>query len=175
MNTLEAMKKRSKKIGGKKGAKKSSAQVDAAKKKFVDWIKQKDPTLYKMAVARVNRHAKKKQSVGGLAGFLDIFNGVVSTIKDVAPAIVDMKNQSKILDAQIKAAQAGQPPLNVTYTPIVQNPNSAQAQNLVAAGTAYNPPASSYSTGFGGINPTLLFLPLAALGFFLLRGKKGRR
>lgn len=135
---------------------------DAAKRAFVEWLKAKDPALYEMALRRVARAQK-------LNGFLDIFTSVVSTVKDVAPKVVEMRNQSKILKAQIKAAQAGQPPLSIPYTPIV-NPDTPQGQAVIASGVNYGvtPGASAFNR-----NWLLMGIPVLLVAFFLLRRKRG--
>lgn len=138
-------------------------KVEAAQKAFVEWLRVKDPVLYAMALKRLAR----KQSMNG---FLDIFKSVVDVVKDVGPKVVDMKNQKKILDAQIKAAQAGQAPLTIPYTPVVSNPNSPQAAAVINAGANYGMPAT------GGIafnrNWLLMGIPALILVWILMRRKR---
>lgn len=141
-----------------------TTKVEKAQKQFIEWLRVKDPVLYNMALKRMARKQK-------MNGFLDIFKSVVDVVKDVGPKVVEMKNQKKILDAQIKAAQAGQAPLNIPYTPVVANPNSPQAQNIINAGANYGTPSG---VPFNR-NWLLLGIPGLALAWYLLRRKRSRR
>jgi hypothetical protein len=137
-------------------------KIEAAQKQFIEWLRVKDPVLYNMALKRMARKQK-------MSGFLDIFKSVVDVVKDVGPKVVEMTNQKKILDAQIKAAQAGQAPLNIPYTPVVTDPNSAQAQNVINAGANYGMPATS--TPFNR-NLLLLGIPVLIGAWWFLRRKR---
>ena len=110
-----------------------------AKKRFVNWIKQHEPFIYR--VARKRALLQQGNALAGL-GVIDwgtMFSSVVNTVKDVAPSILQARQQKKIMDMQMKRAEQGLPPANVEdYTPAIKispqiTPETEQAINRVAA------------------------------------------
>lgn len=87
-----------------------------SKSMFISWLKDHDPGLYKLAIYRA-----KLQQGEGLGAWTDIFSSIVNTVKEVAPSVVNMQAQKRILDLQIERARAGQPPADVAdYTPAIK-------------------------------------------------------
>lgn len=149
------------------------AGTPQSKAEFVQWVKQNDPFLYQIAIERY-----KLKNAGQGLGFDwgsigGVFNQLVTTVKEVAPSVVNMQAQKKILDLQIKRAEQGLEPLNVDqYTPAVRvepviTPETQQAAKNIATETI--------KQGIGEIKLPLLLLGGGILAAFLMRGRGGRR
>lgn len=136
-----------------------------SKKEFARWVKQNDPFLYQVAVERY----KMETGESGLAGIGDFFNSVINTVKEVAPSIVNLQSQKKILDIQLKRAEQNLPPLDTTqYSPVVRiapeiTPETQRAAQEIATQTM--------TGGIKQLMPVLL-IGGGLLAFMIL--KKGR-
>jgi hypothetical protein len=130
-----------------------------AKKSLAQWVKNNDPFLFEVAKAR---YALEQ---GGLSGFSDFFTSLTDTIKDVAPSLINLQSQKKILDIQLKRANQGLPPLETAqYSPVIRvapeiTPATEQAAKNIAV--------ESLKGGFKSMAPLLAVGGL--LAFLLLR------
>lgn len=89
-----------------------------SKKQLVVWVKEKFPSLYQEALRKVNRRKRKS---GGMGGIGDFFGDMFSSIKDLAPTVLQLKQQKALMKMQLKRAQQGLPPANVKdYTPVLR-------------------------------------------------------
>lgn len=144
----------------------------SAKMKFVQWLKENDPALYVV----VKKRLEMEKAQNGLGNVDEqkpsIWQTITQTIKDVAPTLVQLPFQKKLLDAQMKRAEQGLPPLNVDdYTPTMKigatiTPENEQALTRIAQETAKSGIAESFQK----------ILPFAAGGLLLwgVMGKKKR-
>lgn len=102
-----------------------------AQKQFVEWVKHNDPFLYQVALERY----KLTQQMGG---FADFFSQLTNTVKEVAPTLINLQSQKKILDVQVKRAEQNLPPLDTTqYSPVIRvapeiTPATEQAAKNIA-------------------------------------------
>ncbi len=105
-----------------------------AKSEFIEWVKVNDPFLYEVAVTRHKLESSK--NLNGLAGFdaSGLFNSLVSTVKEVGSSVLNYRSQKKILDAQVKRAESGLPPLNAqSYVPSVNTGGALSPEQIRAA------------------------------------------
>lgn len=152
-------------------------------KAFIDWLQKNDPFLYAVAVKA--SQLKKESNQKNLGGIFDLFSGVnfvdlaksaVQTVKDVAPTVIQYQQQKKLLDAQVKRANQGLPPLDTAgymvsvpaYNPNAPTPEQQQMINQLAYQSVNQP---SNTTGKNIVLFGVLGLG-AALLVKLLRGKK---
>lgn len=134
---------------------------EASKKAFVEWVQKNDPFIYDLAMRRMAYGANLGLDVNWGA----IFNGVVNTVTKVAPAVVDMRNQKKILDAQIKQAERGQAPMPVSnYTPTVpaNQVDTAKVQAMIDDAARAKPQES-------GADQLMKLLPFVGIGLLALK------
>lgn len=114
----------------------------SAKEQFINWLETNDPALYVV----IKKRLEIERSKNGL-GNVDqtqpsIWQTITQTIKDVAPTLVQLPFQKRLLDAQMKRAEQGLPPLNVDdYTPTMKigatiTPENEAALTRIATETA---------------------------------------
>jgi len=144
----------------------------SAKEKFVEWLKENDPAIYVVVKKRLEME-KAKNGLGNADETRpSIWQTITQTIKDVAPTLVQLPFQKKLLDAQMKRAEQGLPPLNVDdYTPTLKigttiTPENEAALTRIAQETAKSGLAETFTK----------VMPYAAGGLLLwgLLGKKKR-
>lgn len=109
---------------------------------LIRWLKENDPFLLEVAK---QRHAIKENSLNGpFDAFGSFINNVVNTVKEVAPALINLKGQKKILDIQLKRAEQNLPPIKAeNYTPTIRvaptiTPETREAAKQIAYDTAKN-------------------------------------
>lgn len=151
----------------KMAAKASNKQT--AKKQFIKWFKQREPFLFNVAK---HRFKLRRPGLHGndmeMAGISEIFTGIVDTVKNVAPSLIQLSSQKKILDMQIKRAEQGLPPLDASqYSPTIKveaaiSPESEEAAKRIALETTRQ--------GASELKP--LFFGALILGAMLLLRKK---
>ena len=139
-----------------------------AKKQFMVWLQRANPKLFQHAVAQAGKKVTMSLPSGMGAttpaattsnSFWDSLTNTLSSIGTAAgtivPTILNAQTNSKILDAQIKLAQAGKPPLNTSQI------------------TA--PPTASFSIG---TSPAMQYIMWGALGlgavFLFMKLKNSR-
>jgi hypothetical protein len=104
-----------------------------SKQAFVQWVKRNDPFLYNVA-------AKRAAIVNGdgLGGLLDMFTSLSETVTKIAPQVLQIDAQRRILKTQLARAKQGLPPLETAeYAPTVKvsaavTPEMEQAATRVA-------------------------------------------
>ncbi len=145
---------------------------------FVQWLKVSDPFLYDVAVKAQKIKDKKDQE--GLGGIFDLVKTInfkefaktaIDTVKDVAPKVIEFKQQKDLLDVQIKRAQAGLPALDTSqYSVTVPNYDpayvTAQQQTMMdrlAYQSVYQP---SYNSG--GVTSYLPWIAAGGLALVLV-------
>lgn len=123
-----------------------------AKQLFIDWVKHYEPGLYKVAVksqalkrgepAIYGMSAIEEEHYESMAGIADMFKSIGDSLIKVAPAVIQYKTQSKILNTQLKRAEMGLPPMQVEdYAPVIRvspefDPESEAALTRMATQTA---------------------------------------
>lgn len=123
-----------------------------AKRQFVEWVKNNDPFLFEVAKARYDL-----EQGDNLNGIADFFTTLTDTVKNVAPSLINLQSQKKILDIQLKRANQGLPPLDTAqYSPVIRvapeiTPETQRAAQQIAQQTV--------ATG-----AQKLMLPMALLG-----------
>jgi len=139
---------------------------------FAKWLQANDPYLFNVAVA-----VAKKQKSGNLGSFLtsidwgSIGKAAVTTVKEIAPAVVQLQAQKKALDVNLKRAESGQAPINFNdYTPTIK----VAADITPDAEAAIN---RSADTVINNVSARITkMLPFIAVGgvalFFLLRKRR---
>ena len=109
-----------------------------AKRLYIKWMKDNEPFLYRVGIKKAQL---KNQSLSGTMGAINwsgIFTNIGETVKQLAPAALQYKQQRKLLDVQVKRAEQGLPPLDVQdYAPAVRiepqiNEETEQAITRVA-------------------------------------------
>lgn len=134
-----------------------------SKQAFIQWIKKNDPFLYKIAETRY------KLQNPGMSGIADFFTSLVSTVKDVAPAVINMAAQRKVINLQIERAKQGLPPLDTAqYSPTIKvspelTPETEAAAQRVAIETV--------KQGIGEMKIPLLAIA-GLLGAFLFMSRR---
>lgn len=140
-----------------------------SKVEFARWLKESDPFLFE--AAKKHYQLTQAEELGAFSlpkiNFKAFANSIVSTVKSVAPKLVEYRVQKEVLKEQMKRAEQGKPPLqNTRYTPTVPvnqvTPETEQAAIKVAQ--------QSMGPNLGKM------LPFIALGagalYFMSRGKK---
>lgn len=148
---------------------------------FIEWLKASDPFLYAVSV----RAQKYKDAANqNMSGIFDILKSVdfgkfastaIETVKDVAPKVIEFKQQKDLLDVQIKRAQQGLPALDTNqYAVTVPNfdPNhvTARQQSMIdklAYQSVYQPSNVNTNT------LTYVGLGLGLLGILLTLKNRG--
>lgn len=140
---------------------------------FAQWVKTNDPFLFEVAKKRFEL---KKTGMNGLGLSLSDFNigdfakSLMSTVKEVAPGLVQYKTQTKILKTQLKRAEKGLPPLQTSeYAPTL-NVSAEITPEMEAAALR----VAQSSVG-SGLNTILPYAAVAALVGFMLINRGGRR
>lgn len=133
----------------------------SANKELYNWLKDNDPFLLEVAK---QRYALEQS---GLAGFTDFLNNIVETVKNVAPSVVNMQSQKKILDIQLKRAEQNLPPLDTTqYSPVIRVAPEITPQ---AQAAARNIAVDTMSTG---LNKILPFALAGIAAFFFMKKRR---
>ncbi len=142
-----------------------------AKKAAIDWFKQNEPFMYKVAMKRIELENNQLAGWGDIGASIGkVFSSLTDTVANVAPTYLQYQQQKKVMDMQMKRAESGLPPANVEdYTPAVKiqaevSPETEQAITRVAQ--------QSIETGAQKMMPFLL--AGGGLVAFLLLRKKGR-
>lgn len=142
-----------------------------AQYQFVKWMQHHEPFLYKVGVRRAQLQRQHMSGVDGM-GAIDwsgIFTNISDTIKNIAPTVLQAKQQKQIMDMQMKRAEQGLPPANVEdYTPAIKiqpsfTPESEQAITRVAKATIDS-----------GLTKTLYIVGGTVIFAYVLFGKKRR-
>lgn len=141
--------------------------TEQSSKAFIDWLKTNDPFLYAVAMRASQLKSASKSELGffdlSSVNFTDLLKSASTVIKDVAPKVVELRAQTKILDANLKRASQGLAPLEQGYVSTVPayNPNNPtqEQQRLIdqLARQSLRSPAATKSN-------FLNFLPWIALG-----------
>lgn len=145
-------------------------QKAIAGRAFIDWLKKNDPFLFEVAMAR---HAKQTAQ-GRQLGFIDFGNfdigallkTTLDTVKDVAPQVIQAKQQYDLVKAQIKRAETGLPPLDVQAYQVIPGTQTQYVPtqydaSLVRQYTGYQQPKTNWMLwvlGAGGLALVALFL-----------------
>ena len=139
---------------------------------FAKWVAENDPFLFEIAKKRL---ALKKSAVAGM-GFLDtidwgsLASSVVSTVKDIAPQLVQYKAQSKILGVQLERAKQGLPPIEAAnYAPTVKvaadiTPEMEAAATRIAQ--------QSIGTGIASFGQYIPMLAIGGAALYLITRKR---
>lgn len=94
-----------------------------AQTQFIKWLERKDPVLLNLAKKR-QRIKLAKTGLNGLgetAEKVSFWQTLAETAKEVLPNVINMGTQKKILDIQLKRAEAGLPPLEAEqYIPPIR-------------------------------------------------------
>lgn len=140
---------------------------------LAQWLQRNDPFLFEIAVQRAE---KQKQQMHGLfdsiasINWADIAKSAVSTVKDIAPALVQYKTQSKILKTQLKRAESGLPPLETSqYAPTIGVSAEITPEMEAAAARVAN---SAVTTGIGQMGQFLPYIAIGGLALILLMRKR---
>ena len=139
-----------------------------AKKQFIKWFKRREPFLFNVAKHRFNLRNPGLNGNMEMAGISEIFTGIVDTVKNVAPSLIQLSSQKKILDMQIKRAEQGLPPLDAAqYSPTIKveaaiSPESEEAAKRIAIETS--------KQGISELKP--IFFGALLLGALMLLRKK---
>lgn len=152
--------------------------TEQSSKAFIDWLKVNDPFLYAVAMRASQLKSSSKSELGffdlSSINFTDLLKSAGTVIKDVAPKVVELRAQTKILDANLKRASQGLAPLEQGYVSTVPayNPNNPtpDQQRLIdqLAKQSLRSPASTQSS-------LISFLPWVALGlggFYFISKRK---
>lgn len=114
----------------------------SAKEKFIEWLKVNDPAVYVVIKKRLEMERAKNGLGNADQETPSIWQTITQTIQDVAPTLVQLPFQKKLLDAQMRRAEQGLPPLNVDdYTPTLKigttiTPENEAALTRIATETA---------------------------------------
>lgn len=130
-----------------------------SKQAFVAWMRQNDPFLYNIAVKRAA--IANGQTMGDI---MDLFTALTDTVEKIAPKVMELGAQKKILDVQLARAKNGLQPLQTTYSPtvgvgVVNTPQYQQLANQIA----YSQPSQLQSItpilfGIGGLALAYMFI-----------------
>ena len=164
-----------------------------AQKHLIEWLKHRDPALLNLAKKRhrvlnarkmrsrsmsARRRMSRPRRRGGLHGLgediqqqqVPFWQTLVETAKEVLPSVISMGTQKKILDIQIKRAEAGLPPLNAEqYIPPIKvaaevSPETEAALTRVAQ--------ESTKTGIAEIGRKVAPFAIPAAILWVLLGRK---
>lgn len=129
---------------------------------FLRWLYDNQPEMYKKAWEIV------RQKNPGLGSWGETFASVGKALVGLAPAILQMRQQRDLMKAQLKQAQAGQPPIDTTQYMVPVGP--AQQPQVIAVPTAQQPPAGAVVVPQGAKQnlPLIIGLGIAGLAAVLL-------
>jgi hypothetical protein len=136
---------------------------------FVNWVKQHDPFLYRVAAKRLEL---QRSGLGFMDSVGSLFTSIVDTAKTVIPVGLEYNQQKKILALQLERAKQGLPPIDAAaYSPVVKiaptfTPESEAA--ITRAATA------SLKEGGGAILTRMLPVAMMAVAAFFLLGRRRR-
>lgn len=137
-----------------------------AQRLFIEWVRANDPFLYQVALKKY-----ELESGENLGGWGDFFGSLTETITSVAPKLMELDSQKKILKAQLKRANSNLPPLDTqNYQPVVPiggtqlEIEQIRAANQIALENA----RASANTAKNGV----LLAIAAGLGFILWKGRR---
>lgn len=141
--------------------------------KFIQWLERKDPVLLKLAKKRQGIKMDKSRGLNGLGDAnqkTPFWQTLAETAKEVLPSVINMSTQKKILDIQIKRAEAGLPPLEAEqYIPPIRvaaevSPETEAALTRVAQ--------ESTKTGIAEVTRKVAPYALPAIFAWILLGRK---
>ncbi len=137
-----------------------------SKKLFLKWLDQKEPFLLRLA--KKNIALKSGLGASDSVSKASWYDQIISTVKEIAPTVIKARAQSKALKIQMKRADMGLPPLNISdYTPAIKispeiTPESEAALTRMAKGTIQ-----------AGMKRMLMYgVPLALGAYFLIFKKR---
>lgn len=126
----------------------------------INWVKQNDPYLYQVALAKTKAEA---QNLGETApsGFMA---NLLDNIQKAGTALLQYKGQKKILDLQVERARQGLPPINAAdYAPTIKTQIALDPETMQQA------QATGIQMAKDGINSLKpIFFGALALGAFLM-------
>lgn len=119
-----------------------------ARRNFMKWFHRYNPRVARAVQARL-----RTKGLNGLHGWLD---DIISTVKEVAPSLVQAKSQRDILKTQMKRAEQGLPPLkteSIAPTVKVQADITPEAKQeiMVTAKETMNKVFMPLALGLGGL------------------------
>ena len=116
-----------------------------AARQYIEWLAKNDPFLFEVAK---KKYQKDNPSLSGFTDWISSINitdfakSAVNTITDLAPKVMQLKQQKEVMDLQLQQLKNGAAPIpNINYTPTVNTANAAPAEvEKAAAVTASNIP-----------------------------------
>ena len=108
--------------------------LNKSQNQFMAWLYKASPVLYARGVNAAKQYYNDA-TVSGLGFDIgSMFTSIVDTVKSAAPAVLQLQQQKKLLDLQIKRAKAGVPPISSTdyanyATPAVNASVEAQGKS----------------------------------------------
>ena len=84
------------------------ANFTPAQREYLEWVRKTHPAVFSAAL----RKAGVAPSGLGDFDWGGMFSSIASGIKEVAPSLIQARQQIKLLDIQTKRAKAGQPPIS---------------------------------------------------------------
>lgn len=134
-------------------------ELPPAKRQFLQWLKNANPALYRKAMSEAaQKMASQMHGMGQTSttsttsSFWDSLTGTLKSIgtaaSTIVPTILNAQTNQKILDTQLKLAQAGKPPLNTSQIT--------------------TPPTATVSVGTSKAVTYAMYGGLALLGIFLV-------
>ena len=122
--------------------------------KFLSWVKNTYPKVYRMALLKAGSRNPVLSGLGQET--TSWWDKIVTGIQEVIPAALQYKQQKDLMSMQLKRAQAGLPPANVAdYTPVLK----IQTELAPETRTAF----------IDQLGKPLIFGGLALAAFFLLK------
>jgi hypothetical protein len=151
--------------------------VDRSGREFLTWLKKNDPFLFEVTMRRHKEQSKGDRQLGFLGidfssfDIGSILKTAASVVKDVAPTVIQSKQQYDLLKAQVKRAETGLPPLDVNAYSVIPGTTQAYNPSLVN----YNPGVVSQYAQQGQTQTNYVPWILGAIGLtgliFLLKRK----
>lgn len=138
----------------------------APQRDYLTWLRKTHPAVYAAAIKRVGI------APAGLAAmdWGGMFSSIVQGVKDVAPGLIQARQQLKLLDIQAKRAKLGQAPMSAEEYAAYATPATGASYET---GTAIN-----VMPRIGGMTVEKLLiyggvaLGLSAVLFFVLRKRR---
>lgn len=142
---------------------------EQSQREFIEWVRRNDPFLY-----GVGQKVYDMTEAGTELGFINIgglFRSIGTaathlgkTAANIAPKILQYRQQKRVMDMQIKRAEQGLPPANVQdYTPAVKiapeiTPEAERAMTNVAVKTVRETTSGAAKWLIPGIGIALLLM-----------------
>lgn len=108
-----------------------------AAKQTMQWFQRNEPFIYRVAMKRYKMQNRGLSDID----WRGVVSSFTSTVKELAPAYIQARQQKKIMDVQLDRAAKGLPPMEVEhYTPAIKiapeiTPQTEQAITRVASET----------------------------------------